>query len=115
MVFLYDYDVEELEVPKYIPTKTISFSKNAISIAVQSEVDGPVALGLSSLEMFNKIDYPAFEEVFIDLENPLLTLSVIGEERLGAIKAKAGNCKVCIAIDEIDSPSIVSIFVEQPD
>lgn len=48
IIFIYDIENDDMEIPEYIDNELVSYNEGCISVGTQSEVDGEVEIALFS-------------------------------------------------------------------
>ncbi len=110
IIFLYDVTNNDVQIPEYIDDVLISFNETCISVGTQADVDGEVALKLSS--QITMTDKSLYNKVFNgSIKTPGKTLSISTSEEEGfiSIDVVGQQTKVSIWTDDLNYPSIVLV------
>ena len=112
MLFLYDISGSNIEIPAYSEAEIIAFTKNAISIATISDLDGDTVILLTN--MLNKIPAGSVEiysgQIF--LETGTIHVCLMGDESIAHISAEEGiNSLKIFSVDNKQYPDSIIVLI----
>jgi len=111
MLFLYDHKGEDIVIPDYNPQQTVVASSNAISIATISDADGEVDIKLCTAGKSCSSEMFKLFSGHLNLDNGVLSICFMGDEKIASINAKLGSSLVEIYANDKRFPSSVVITV----
>ncbi len=112
MLYLYDPDAKGVVIPEYDPDESVTCSKNAVSIAAQSDEDGEVELELLPA---SKLKNDRKERIFsgtIQIENDSIAVCTMGDEQVFSLPVQPGAIWITITSNLPKFPELVSVYVE---
>ncbi|QTD49690.1 hypothetical protein [Sulfidibacter corallicola] len=110
IIFLYDADNGQMEIPEYVDGKTIASNRTCVSVGTQASVDGPVTLRL--VKKAPKEIVESFIQIFEGvIDSPKKTLSIFTSEGASAleINVRTNHPNIIVWVDNIDVPGSVCI------
>ncbi|MCB1584463.1 MAG: hypothetical protein R3E90_14830 [Marinicella sp.] len=112
IIFVYDYDNSQVEIPAYIETELVSYNDTCISIATLPDVEGKATIELSK-NMANK-DIKAIMVFKGTIETPNKNVVVSTSEEEGVLKALVNDIQtnVSVWVDDTEFPRKIFIHCE---
>lgn len=108
VVFVFDYENHEVEIPEYDPEKTVSSNDSCASIRTVADVDGDVTIGLDDPVGFNVRMTEAFVGT-IKAPNGKIAIVNSENEKLLETDLASQSTSVRISVDNLDHPTKVMV------
>jgi hypothetical protein len=108
MLFLYDWDNLDAEIPEYNEDTTVSGTLTALSIALISDEDGRAEIVLGEAESQEELPFH-FGVFSLNCPNMSLSLCVMGDEEVERIAVTEKEIEVSVSGNADKFPS--SIFI----
>lgn len=115
IIFVFDFDNEEVEIPDYDPDSVVSKNQCCLSVRAVSETDGDVNLSLN--ESLYSNEHKFMTEVFegtIFVPNERLAIVNSINEKLLETEVSSKHVGVRVLVDNEDLPESIEVFTFSP-
>lgn len=110
IIFVFDFDNEDVEIPEYDESKVVSRNENCLSVRAISDVDGDVKIGLNESVPEN-MDVTMIEVFKGTIATPNRKLSVVNSqnEKLLETDVSTERTGVRVMVDDEKFPERIEV------
>lgn len=108
IVFIFDYDCDEVEIPEYDESEVVSSNELCISVRAISDVDGDVQIGLNDSPL--TIDMIEAFVGMIGTPNKKLSVVNSNNDKLLETQVVSDKTRVKVLVNHADFPERIEIY-----